>query len=74
MKFDELNGEQLEARLAELTDETSEEKRDALDNDALEARIEEIEAIKAEIEARKAAAAEEARKAEDGPQRGRENH
>lgn len=65
MKFDELNGEQLEARLAELTDETSEEKRDALDNDALEARIEEIEAIKAEIEARKAAAAEEARKAEE---------
>jgi len=65
MKFDELNGEQLEARLAELTDETSEEKRDALDNDALQARIEEMEAIKAEIEARKAAAAEEARKAEE---------
>lgn len=65
MKFDELNGEQLEARLAELTDETSEEKRDALDNDALEARIEEMEAIQAEIEARKAAAAEEARKAEE---------
>lgn len=65
MKFDELNGEQLTARLAELTDETSEEKRDALDNDALEARIEEMEAIKAEIEARKQAAAEEARKAEE---------
>ena len=65
MKFDELNGEQLEARLAELTDETGEEKRDALDNDALEARIEEMEAIQAEIEARKAAAAEEARKAEE---------
>ena len=59
MKFDELNGEQLEARLAELTDETSEEKRDALDNDALETRINEMEAIKAEIESRKAAAAEE---------------
>ena len=57
MKFDEMNGEQLEARLAELTAETSEEKRDALDNDALEARINEMEAIKAEIEARKAAAA-----------------
>ena len=64
MKFDELNAEQLEARLAELTDETSEEKRDALDNDALEERINEIEAIKSEIEARKQAAAEEARKAE----------
>ena len=65
MKFDELNGEQLAARLAELTDETGEEKRDALDNDALEARIEEMEAIKAEIESRRAAAAEEARKAEE---------
>ena len=68
MKFDEMNGEQLEARLAELTAETSEEKRDALDNDALEARIEEMEAIKAEIESRKAAAAEEARKAEEAAQ------
>ena len=68
MKFDEMNGEQLEARLAELTAETSEEKRDALDNDALAARIEEMEAIKAEIESRKAAAAEEARKAEEAAQ------
>ena len=67
-KFDEMNPEQLEARLAELTEETSEEKRDALDNDALEARIEEMEAIKAELEARKAAAAEEARKAEEAAQ------
>ena len=65
MKFDELNVEQLEARLAELTDETSEEKRDALDNDALEARISEMEAIKAELNARKEAAAEEARQAEE---------
>ena len=65
MKFDELNGEQLEARLAELIDETGEEKREALDNDALQARIEEMEAIKAEIESRRAAAAEEARKAEE---------
>ena len=63
--FAELNAEQLEARLAELTDETSEEKRDALDNDALEERINEMEAIRAELEARKAAAAEEARQAED---------
>ena len=53
MKFDEMNAEQLEARLAELTDETSEEKRDALDNDALEARITEMEAIRAELDARK---------------------
>jgi HK97 family phage major capsid protein len=65
MKFDEMNAEQLEARLAELTDETGAEKRDALDNDALEARIEEMEAIKAELEARKAAAAEEARQCEE---------
>ena len=65
MKFDEMNGEQLEARLAELKEETSEEKRDALDNDALEARITEMEAIQKEIEARKEAAAEEARKAEE---------
>ena len=69
MKFDELNAEQLEARLAELTDETSEEKRDALDNDALEARIAEMEAIKAELEARRQAAAEEARKAEEVAQK-----
>ena len=65
MKFDELNAEQLEARLAELTDETSEEKRGALDNDALEVRINEIEAIKTEIESRKQAAAEEERQAEE---------
>ena len=65
MNFAEMNGEQLEARLAELTEETSAEKRDALDNDALEERITEMEAIKAEIEARKKAAAEEARKAEE---------
>jgi hypothetical protein len=57
MKFDEMNVEQLEARLAELTEETSEEKRDALDNDALEARVSEMEAIRQELEARQAAAA-----------------
>jgi HK97 family phage major capsid protein len=65
MNFAEMNAEQLEARLAELTEETSEEKRDALDNDALEARINEMEAIQAEIEARKKAHAEEERKAEE---------
>ena len=65
MDFAELNVEQLEARLAELTDETSEEKRDALDNDALEERISEMEAIRAELDTRKEAAAEEARQAEE---------
>ena len=61
----EMNAEQLEARLAELTEETSVERRDALDNDALETRISEMEQIKAELESRKQAAAEEARKAEE---------
>jgi len=65
MNFAELNAEQLEARLAELTDETSAEKRDALSNDDLEARIAEMEAIQTEMETRKAAAAEEARQAEE---------
>ena len=63
--FSGMNGEQLEARLAELIDETSEEKRDALSNDELEKRIDAIEEIRAEIEARKAAAAEEQRQAEE---------
>ena len=63
MNFSEMNAEQLEARLAELTEETSVEKRDALDDDALEARVVEMESIKAELESRKQAAAEEARKA-----------
>jgi len=65
MKFDEMNAEQLEARLAELTEETSEEKRDALDNDALEERISEMESLREEIESRKAAAAELEQKAEE---------
>ena len=68
MNFAEMNGEQLQARMDELIAETSEEKRDALDNDELEARITEMEALKAEIENRKAAAAEEARKAEEAAQ------
>ena len=63
--FSEMNVEQLEARMAELTDETSEEKRDALDNDALEARISEMEAIQAELNARKQAHAEEEARAEE---------
>ena len=65
MNFAEMNGEQLQARMDELIAETSEEKRDALGNDELEARITEMEAIQKEIESRKAAAAEEARKAEE---------
>ena len=68
MNLSEMNAEQLEARLAELTDETSAEKRDALSNDELEARINEIEAIQGEIENRKKAAAEEARKAAEAAQ------
>lgn len=63
--FSEMNVEQLEARMVELTDETSEEKRDALDNDALEARINEMEAIHAELNARKQAHAEEEQRAKE---------
>ena len=63
--FSEMNAEQLEARLAELKDETSEEKRDALDNDALAARVDEIAEILTELENRRQAAAEEERKAEE---------
>ena len=65
MNFAEMNGEQLQARMDELIAETSEEKRDALGNDELEARITEMEAIQHEIESRKAAAAEEARQSEE---------
>ena len=65
MNLSEMNGEQLLARLEELKAETSEEQRDALSNDELEARINEIEAVQKEIEARKAAAAEEARQCEE---------
>ena len=63
MNLSEMNSEQLEARLEELKEETSVEKRDALDNDELETRISEIEGIQKELESRRAAAAEEARKA-----------
>ena len=65
MNLSEMNGEQLLARLEELKAETSEEQRDALSNDELEARINEIEAVQKEIEARKTAAAEEARQCEE---------
>jgi len=63
--FSEMNAEQLDARMAELLEETSEEKRDALSTDDLETRVNELAELKAEIEARRAAAAEEARKAEE---------
>ena len=64
--FSEMNGEQLIAKRAELLAEMMEpEKRDALSADDLEARKAAIEEIDAEIQARKDAAAEEARKAEE---------
>lgn len=64
--FSEMNGEQLTAKRAELIAEMKEpEKRDALSADELEARKAAIQEIDAEIQARKAAAAEEARKAEE---------
>jgi len=63
--FDDMNVEQLEARLAELSDETGAEKRDALDNDALEERITEMEAIQAELNTRRQAAEAEERQAEE---------
>jgi len=64
MNLSEMNGEQLEARKAELLSEMT-EKRDALSADELEARKAEILALDAEIENRKAAAAEQARQAEE---------
>lgn len=67
MNLTELNGEQLEARKAELLAEMT-EKRYALNADELEAKQAEILAIDAEIQTRKAAAAEEARKAEEAAQ------
>ena len=67
--FSEMNGEQLIAKRAELIAEMKEpETRDALSADDLEARKAAIEEIDAEIQARKAAAAEEARKAEEAAQ------
>ena len=66
MNFSEMNAEQLEARKAELLAELdTPETRDALSTEDLEGRQAEIQAIDAELEARKAAAAEEARKAEE---------
>ena len=65
MNLTELNGEELQARLDQLTAEVAPEARDSLSEEELESRAGEIEAIKAEIENRKNAAAEEARKSEE---------
>ena len=54
MKFDEMNTEELEARQAEILSEL--ENRDEMDTDSLEARADELEAIKAELNDRKAKA------------------
>ena len=56
MKFDEMTVEQLEARQAEIAGENQEE----MTTEDIEARASELEAIKAELEARKQKAAEEA--------------
>ena len=64
--FSELNGEQLEARKAELlTDLDTPETRDALSTEDLESRMTEIQAIDAEIENRKQAAANEEQRSEE---------
>ena len=65
MNLTELNGEELQARLDQLTAEVAPEVRDSLSEEDLTSRADGIEAIKAEIENRKNAAAEEARKAEE---------
>ena len=65
MKFDEMNGEQLEARKDELLAEMENpETRDAMSTEDLASRMAEVQAIDEEIANRKAAAAEEARQAE----------
>lgn len=64
-KLTELSGEELQARAQELAAEIPAEEREALTPEDVEARANELEAVKAEIEARRAAHAEEARKAEE---------
>lgn len=58
MNLTELNTEELVARQTEIISEL--ENRDAMDTDTLEARADELEAIKAELENRKAKAAADA--------------
>ena len=66
MNLTEMNGEQLEGRKAELLAElNAPETRDAMTADDMEARKAEIIAIDKEIENRKQAAAEEAKRAEE---------
>lgn len=67
--FSELNPEELQTRLEELTVETGEEKRDALSTDELEARVSEMEAIKAEMDKRRAAAEEDEARAQEAAQK-----
>ena len=61
MRFDLTgkNADELLARLAELSEEIPAEQRDAMTTDEIEERADEIEAIQAELEARRTAAAEE---------------
>ena len=69
MKFDEMSVDELLERQEALQGEVSEEKRDALNNDELEERITQLEAIKAELENRKEAhrqAEEERQKVAEG--------
>ena len=69
MKFDKMSVEELLERQEALQGEVSEEKRDALNNDELEERITQLEAIKAELENRKEAhrqAEEERQKVAEG--------
>ena len=56
MKFDEMSVEELESRQAEIAGEN----RDEMTTEAIEARAEELEAIKTELDARRQKAAEEA--------------
>ena len=64
--FSEMNAEQLEARKAELlSDLENPETRDAMSTEDLEARMNAVIEIDKELESRRAAAAEEARKAEE---------
>lgn len=65
MNFAEMNAEELQARLDTLKAEVAPEVRDAMSEEDLDSRANEIEAITAELENRKAAAAEIEQKAEE---------
>ena len=73
MKFDEMTVEQLDTRQAEIAAENQEE----MDTETIEARAGELESIRAELEARKAAAAkaeEERQKVAQGMGETKEEH